>query len=70
MDMVEILREQVRQLGAAKTELEKEALLDELKTFLIALPPERQFEHLKAIKTLLTEIGEQIKADRASKLTE
>jgi len=68
MDMVEILRGQLKQLGAAKTETEKEAVLEELKAFLISLTPEQCTDHLRAIGTIAREAKVELDAKRTSKL--
>ena len=68
MDVVEILREQVREIGAAKTEAEKTILLDALKEFLISCSPEQRTAHLRAIGTLVKEIKDQLDAERSAKL--
>lgn len=68
MDMVEVLRGQVAHLRAMKSQAEREAYAEEIKAFLLTLSPEQQFEHLKAIKTLVQEAKDEIVAARASRL--
>lgn len=68
MDMVEILREQVQQLREAKSEAEKQVLLDELKEFLIACSPEQRTDHLRALGTLVNELRVRLDAERSEKL--
>lgn len=68
MDMVEVLREQVRQLRAAQTEAEKQRLLEELKQFLVSISPEQRTDHLRAIGALVKEIKDQLDAKWSAKL--
>jgi hypothetical protein len=67
MDMVEVLREQIKQLRAAQTEAEKQRLLEELKQFLISISPEQRTDHLQAIGTLVSEMKNQLDAERSVK---